>query len=339
LLKILIPTGAGVAGAVLSNRSQAGAISDSKEELEKARAASANWLLQALQGAQPYADWNLGEQRAGSDWAFSGGQDALDTGYGRASALMQPYADAGVNALGRLSSLGSSTPRVTSYKGQTPSVSPPYARSAQGGESSAPAFSPVARTPYPRTAPAKFSVPGGVGGVGGNALAANAAGGPAGFDLRDNQVGQPNFAVRNAPAFGALAGMGAGALIGAGAGGAAAGAGLGTALLPGIGTAAGLLVGGLVGRLTRAGREREGATEAVKEYSNWVWNEVMPQARSGKLSKADAQAAIEAGWTQYTNWLDQNIKDTDVNRNSKTSQRGWLDEGLNGPNGWASVPA
>lgn len=308
------PVAAGVTGAVMGNRAQGKAISASKDELLRAREASGNYLREALNAAAPMARWGMDQ-----------GREALDSGYGEARNIMAPYLESGNNALARLSSLAASTPRISSYGGMRPQT-----RSAPGPAqiNAQPGFTP--RPMMPRSAPPPFAVPG-------NALAAALGRGRGGFDLSDNRVKQPGFAVRNAPTFGMAGGLAAGAL-GAGAGlGMAGGTALGSAVLPGIGTAAGALIGGLVGRLTRRGREKEAAAEGVDEFSGWVWNDVMPRARRGEITRDQAQQAIDSGFQEYVNWLNQNLGDKTVATRSAQSQRQYLDQGLAGPNGWASV--
>lgn len=95
-----------------------------------------------------------------------------------------------------------------------------------------------------------------------------------------------------------------------------------------IGIAAGVGAGALINRLTRAGRERKTATSAAEGFSDWVWKDIVPIAQREGWDVGKLQSTLEQGKRDYSDWITQNIKDTDVRSGSITSQFGYLDPDL-----------
>jgi len=107
-----------------------------------------------------------------------------------------------------------------------------------------------------------------------------------------------------------------------------------SSMAPTIGSAVGgpigSAIGGLIGRLTRHNREKEAASNAANEFSDWVWKEVIPTAKSEKWDSGKLKTVIDSGKNDYSNWLSGTLKDQGVIQNSQTSQFGYLDKDLAG---------
>lgn len=127
---------------------------------------------------------------------------------------------------------------------------------------------------------------------------------------------------------GMIAGSGIPGLASLGVGtGIGAAAGLGSLAGP-IGAGVGVLTGLLANRLGRRGREKTAASTGAKEFSDWFWKDIYPKYQSGEIDKATLEGAAKQGWTDYSGWLGENLKDSTVVDRSRTSQRDYFNRGL-----------
>lgn len=317
IAEIAIPAVVGGIGAIAGGKAKAGANQRSQAVIDKAYkdALAAystahgqatdinNWMLKSS-----FAPLNFGYQQGRADFqnALLGGQQGLAAGQANIADILGPYTGAGRK--------GTAETNFLLYGAGQGSTPPPTAGN------------------FPAPSPGSFQLPANFGG--GFNIAPPPAGGSTGgggsspggtnaltsfaSHLADNKV-KPGM-------------LGA---IGSAVGGVAGGIYGGPA-----GAAGGSFAGSFLGRLTRNGREKMAASDAANEFSDYIWNEVIPQAKDQGWDLPTLQNAVNAGKNDYSNWLGQTLKDKGVVQNSQTSQFGYLDKDLAGVySGWGQGSA
>jgi len=257
----------------------------------------------------PIAGWQYQQGRSDQLNALTGGQQALAGGQENIASMLSPYTSAGIR--------GSQGTNFLLHGAGSP-----------GGQSSpVNSMQPAGRSGFPSGASnfpsvniPTFSMAQPPGGSGFNALTGGSPSGASTFNPTGYVPGS------NAPMAGAIAGVagGIGGEIASKAG--LVGGTLGAALGP-IGAIAGPLIGSLIGHLTRKGREKTAASSEANAFSDWVWKETVPTAKTQGWSADQLHQVVQAGWDQYKNWLGSNLKDQGVVQNSEQSQLGYLNTG------------
>jgi len=310
-LQTAIPAGIGVAGAIAGKKAQSAGNIQSRQAIDAAyrealgayntahgRATDINnWMLQSS-----FAPLNFGygQSRADLTNALMMGQQGLSGGQSAIADILGPYTSAGRR--------GAEETNFLLY-GQRPGAGSP------GAPPGAPA---VPSTP----SAGGFQLPADFGGGFNITPPPGSGGGPSAPG-----GGVPNALTSFAPnlADNRVRPSGAAGVVGTGAG-------IAGSLIPGVGpmvgSTAGALAGGLISRLTRKGREKEAASGAVNEHSDWFWNEVVPTAQREGWSGEQLKQTADSGWNDYSNWVGSNIKDKGVAASSLASQKKSFDEGL-----------
>lgn len=298
IVKAAIPAAIGATGAIVGNKKANAANAASKADLEAG--------YQETKGANQAASGHITDLNT---WLLNQGLPVINTGYSNqradlgntlqqaTGAIQAGRADVG-NVLKSYTNAGNRGSAETNFLlyGNRPSP--------DGGQVApqAPQPRPTAPTQAPNVLqgfgpiappPTTGTATAPAAATGGNALQSLAS------HLSDNKVPQPG-------ALGQIAASVAG------------------------GSLLGPVIGGLAGRLTRHNREKEGASSAANEFSDYIWKDVMPQAKAQGWTKEQLQSAVESGKRDYSNWLDQNLKDKGVKSNSAQSQFGYLDKDLAG---------
>jgi len=288
-LAAVIPAGVSAGAAIAGNRARQKGQQLSRETIDAA-------LKEAL-GA--YAQ-SRGMATDINNWALSSSFAPLNFGYQQSRADLQ-------NALGIGSQL------LQGGQGQISDILSPYTGAGRRGSEETqfllygqrPGAAPAPNRPSALPFPPQ-------GGVVPNALAG-------GFNIPPPPSSQP-AAAGAANTLGAFAPRLADNRVES--------SGLASTLGPLVGGPAGGLTGGLVSRLTRRGREKTAASDAVNEHSDWFWNEVVPTAQREGWSGDQLKQAADSGWKDYSNWVNQNLKDKTVAERSLASQKEFFDAGL-----------
>ena len=292
IVEAAVPAAVGITGAILGNRKQGQAITLSEEQLKKAYEESKTAYKTASQQALDIGKWTYGQQANMLKYGFENALPALQSGFTDAAKYLNPYSSAGENAMNQANFL-------LYGKQPTQQSLPDF-----GGTPDIPK-NPFGEMPLPTALGGEGATKAGPA-SGGNMLAAFNS-------LGDNAVKK----------------SAAGGILGLGGGAASAAIPFMTTNPVGLGAAAvSSLVGPIVGHFTRRGREKEAASEAVNELSDWVWKDAAPMAKSGDISMDDFKSAVQQGWGAYAGWLDGALKDKTVAQRSKDSQLGYLNEGL-----------
>lgn len=305
-LTAVIPAGIGAAGALAGNRAKASANAQSKETIENAYRQALDAFSKASGQATDINNWMLQSSFAPLNFGYSQSRSDLGNALANAQAAIQGgTADIG-SILGPYTSAGKRGAEETNFLlyGQRPGAQTPSAPTAgpnPGSFQLPPNFGGGFNiAPPPSMAP---GAPGAPGASSTNLLTSFAP------HLADNKV----------------AGSKAAGIAGTAAG-------IGGNFLPGLGPIAGAglggLTSGLISRLTRKGREKEAASDAVNEHSDWFWNDVVPTAQREGWSGDQLKAVANQGWNDYSNWINQNLGDKKVAQTSLDSQKSFFDQGL-----------
>jgi hypothetical protein len=300
IAKAAAPAVIGAVGAIAGGKAKAGANQASQAAIQKAyQDALAAYNTSHGQATDinnwmlqsSFAPLNYGYQQGRVDLqnALLGGQQGLAAGQAGVADILGPYTGAGRKASGETNFL--------LYGGGQGSTPPPTAGNF-------PAPSPGSFSLPPDFKGFNIAAPPGGGGFGGGAGAPGGGGEQANmltdFNTKLGYSGvQPS---KNA----ALAG------------------GLSEAALGPIGAA----VGPLWSKFTQKGRSKEAASNAINEHSDWFWKEVVPTAQKENWSPDQLKQVANSGWNDYTNWVNQSIPDTDVQKSSIASQKNYFNQGL-----------
>ena len=249
----------------------------------------------------PIAGWQYQQGRGDMLNALNGGQQALAGGQENIASMLSPYTSAGIRG-------SAGTNFLLHGSGTGGGQSMPTSSMQPAGRSGFPSGSGN----FPSVPIPTFGTPtaGGPGSPGFNALTSGGGAGISSF----NPTGHVD--------------RGAGGMISDIAGGAGGIAGM--AIGGPIGAAVGLgsqLVGTLINKLTQRGREKKAASSEANDFSDWVWKEAVPQAKSQGLGPDQLHQIVQAGWDQYKNWLSGNLHNQDVINNSEQSQLGYTNQG------------
>jgi hypothetical protein len=303
----LISTGASlipkVIGATAGTQAVSNAAGQNKADLEAAYNKAVGAYTGASKQAGDIYNWGMNQQIPIAGWgyqqgrsdqlnALTSGQQALAGGQENIASMLSPYTGAGIR--------GSSGTNFLLHGAGSP-----------GGQSSPmSSMQPTGRSGFPTggnefgNIPTFSVAPNPSSGF--NALTSGGAGGPGGISsFNPTEHVDP----------------GSGGLAGAIAGGA------GMAALGPLGAVAGPLIGSLMSKLTQRGREKRAASSEANDFSDWVWKEAVPQAKSQGMNPDQLHQVVQAGWDQYKNWLNSNLHNQGVINNSEQSQLGYLNQG------------
>jgi hypothetical protein len=342
----LINTALQTAGAFGSNAATQQGLQLSQANLDKALAEQQAGSAGAYNQAIPYEQWLLDTGLSGQTEAFNQANavktqgmnasigtkknalasslSALKQGYQGAVSQLQPYSEAGKNALARLTT-------HTLGGGGMSTINPTYNAAYKGDLYNPPNY---------------------------NLPTSNLTSGPTQFNFDTDLtrgVTMPTAPAGTSPGIKPPNAMEAAAVVGTGGAGAAglnaelasiknmpesplkqqllslAGAGAATGILLAVGAsltgplaplviAAGVLLGPLISRLTRKGHEKEDASTGANDLGSYIENDLVTPMKAGTLTGDQVGTAVKAGWDVYCNWLRKTLKDTDVQAKSMASQ-------------------
>jgi len=334
--KVIIPAAGVVIPAIVGNRAQQAGINASKEDLQRAYERSQGSIAGATSAAQPYADWQYGQQTGNlgnaydnaltnAQWGLDqstqlrqqGLNNALATGqqgFNAAQGALAPYAQMGNNAMSQLSQhvLGSKG-AIPQQQWQQPKLNPPPMNLSVG---QIPQQKPFAQTPPPPFTGGVNALSGGTGGTG-----SAGAPDPSGSNLDT----QSSVNSQNRVAAGGLGGT------------------LLAGILSKIPALAPILsaipffgpimmgVGLLIGKLwDNHNPDKTWASNAINDVAASVWGPnrdgqggLVGEVRSGKLTAQQGKAAADAMWQGWINAMQNAGVDDSIIQRSIESQRGY----------------